>query len=121
VLAWHLATKDQDYAFARPGLVAHKRRKLELTAGDPSRRGSRSQPASAYSSKQRRDQERQAVEQAEPPTRSSSPPGSDLSPRLTPKTALSPSAQMGPRHPTARMSAQLGAPGFFLASGAGPL
>jgi len=22
VLAWHLATKDQDYAFARPGLVA---------------------------------------------------------------------------------------------------
>jgi hypothetical protein len=26
VLAWHLVTKDQDYAFARPGLVAHKRR-----------------------------------------------------------------------------------------------
>lgn len=26
VLAWHLATKDQDYAFARPGLVTHKRR-----------------------------------------------------------------------------------------------
>jgi hypothetical protein len=32
-------TKDQDYAFTRPGLVAHKRRKLELTAGAPSRRG----------------------------------------------------------------------------------
>ncbi len=39
VLAWHLVTKDQDYAFARPGLVAHKRRKLELAAGAPSRRG----------------------------------------------------------------------------------
>ena len=33
VLAWHLATKDQDYAFARPALVTHKRRKLELAAG----------------------------------------------------------------------------------------
>jgi transposase len=36
VLAWHLVTKDQDYAFARPSLVAHKRRKLELAAGAPS-------------------------------------------------------------------------------------
>lgn len=65
VLAWHLATRDEDYAFARPGLVAHKRRKLELTAGYPSRQGSRNQPAAAYSSKQVRDQERQAAEQAE--------------------------------------------------------
>jgi hypothetical protein len=31
-LAWHLITKDQNYAFARPTLVAHKRRKLELAA-----------------------------------------------------------------------------------------
>ena len=28
VLCWHLITKDQDYAFARPSLVAHKRRAL---------------------------------------------------------------------------------------------
>src|SRR6476620_5610261 len=28
ILAWHLAVKEQDYAFARPSLVAHKRRKL---------------------------------------------------------------------------------------------
>ena len=40
VLCWHLVTKDQDYAFARPALVTHKRRKLELAAGAPSRRGS---------------------------------------------------------------------------------
>jgi transposase len=39
VLAWHLVTKDQDYAFARPSLVSHKRRKLQLAAGAPSRRG----------------------------------------------------------------------------------
>ena len=44
VLAWHLVTKDQDYAFARPSLVAHKRRKLELAAGAPSRRGNHRHP-----------------------------------------------------------------------------
>jgi len=38
-LAWHLVTKDQDYAFARPALVAHNSRKLELAALAPSRRG----------------------------------------------------------------------------------
>jgi len=51
-----------DYAFARPGLVARKRRKLELTAGAPPRRGTRSMPAAAYSSKQVRDQEWQAAQ-----------------------------------------------------------
>lgn len=65
VLAWHLATRDEDYAFARPGLVARKRRKLELAAGAPPRRGTRSMPAAAYSSKQVRDQEWRAAEQAE--------------------------------------------------------
>ena len=65
VLAWHLVTKDQDYAFARPALVAHKRRKLELAAGAPSRRGNHRQPGAAYNSKQRRSQEAAAAEQAE--------------------------------------------------------
>jgi transposase len=65
VLAWHLVTKDEDYAFARPGLVIHKRRKLELAAGAPSRRGNHRQPGAAYNSKQRRDQENAIVEQAE--------------------------------------------------------
>ncbi|WP_267887009.1 IS110 family transposase, partial [Streptomyces sp. WM6378] len=32
-LCWHLATKEQDYAFARPRLGAFKERKLELQAG----------------------------------------------------------------------------------------
>jgi hypothetical protein len=65
VLAWHLATRHEDYAFARPGLVARKRRKLELAAGYPPRRGSRSMPAAAYSGKQVRDHEWHAAEQAE--------------------------------------------------------
>jgi transposase len=33
VLCWHLVTKNHDYAFVRPSLNAHKRRKLELAAG----------------------------------------------------------------------------------------
>ena len=39
VLCWHLVTNGEDYAFARPSLTAHKRRRLELAAGDTSRRG----------------------------------------------------------------------------------
>lgn len=65
VLAWHLITKDQDYAFARPSLVTHKRRKLELAAGASSRRGNYGLPGAAYNDKQRRNQEKLAVEKAE--------------------------------------------------------
>jgi transposase len=65
VLAWHLVTKDQDYAFARPSLVAHKRRKLELAAGAPSRRGNHRLPGASYNNKQRRSEEREIAEQAE--------------------------------------------------------
>jgi transposase len=39
VLCWHLVIKGQDYAFARPSLVTHKQRKLELRAGLPATRG----------------------------------------------------------------------------------
>ena len=35
VLAWHLLTRCEDYAFARPSLVRRKIRRLELTAGAP--------------------------------------------------------------------------------------
>lgn len=65
VLAWHLVTKDQDYAFARPGLVTHKRRKLELAAGAASRRGNFRAPGASYNDKQRRTEENAVVEQAE--------------------------------------------------------
>lgn len=65
ILAWYLVTRDEDYAFARPSLVEHKRRKLELAAGAPSRRGFHGQPRAAYNDKARRDQERLAAERHE--------------------------------------------------------
>ncbi|WP_460811078.1 hypothetical protein [Microlunatus endophyticus] len=65
VLAWHLITKDQDYAFARPSLVQHKRRKLELAAGAPSERGNHRRPGAAYNDRDRRTAERQEAERAE--------------------------------------------------------
>jgi transposase len=65
VLAWRLVTRDQDYAFSRPGLVTHKRRKLELAAAAPSRRGNYRVPGAAHNDKQRRNEEKLAVERAE--------------------------------------------------------
>lgn len=35
VLAWHLLTRGEDYAFQRPSLVRRKLRRLELAAGAP--------------------------------------------------------------------------------------
>lgn len=65
VLCWHLVTKEEDYAFARPSLNAHKRRKLELAAGATSRRGPVAGTSHDYHVKQLRDQERALVEHAE--------------------------------------------------------
>lgn len=65
VLCWHLVTKNEDYAFARPSLIAHKRRKLELAAGDAPRRGPRAGASHDYHVKQLRDQEMLLVEQQE--------------------------------------------------------
>jgi len=65
VLCWHLITKEEDYAFARPSLVAHKRRTLELAAGAPSRRGPVAGPSHDYFIKELRDAEKVLVEQEE--------------------------------------------------------
>ena len=66
VLVWHLLSRGEDYAFARPALVAWKLRGLELVAGMPSRRGGNGPgPARDYSLKAVRDRERQAMETAE--------------------------------------------------------
>ncbi|MGH2834459.1 MAG: hypothetical protein ACRDK2_16945 [Solirubrobacteraceae bacterium] len=35
VIAWHLLTKEQDYAFGRPSLTRQKMRRIEVTAGAP--------------------------------------------------------------------------------------
>ena len=65
VLCWHLVTKGEDYAFARPSLVAHKRRGLELAAGAESRRGPIAGPSRDYHIKELRDAEKALVEQQE--------------------------------------------------------
>jgi transposase len=65
VMCWHLVTKDENYAFARPSLNAHKRRKLELAAGATSRRGPTAGPSHDYNLKQLRDAEKVIVEQQE--------------------------------------------------------
>jgi hypothetical protein len=39
VLFWHLLTREQDYAFARPAMTRNKIRRLELLAGAPSQKG----------------------------------------------------------------------------------
>jgi transposase len=65
VLCWHLVTKGEDYAFARPSLTAHKRRRLELAAGDTSRRGPVRGASHDYHIKQLRDREAALVEHAE--------------------------------------------------------
>ncbi len=65
VLCWHLVTEDEDYAFGRPSLTAHKRRKLELAAGAESRRGPVAGVSRDYHIKRLRDQEKTLVEHAE--------------------------------------------------------
>lgn len=65
VLCWHLITNGEDYAFARPSLTAHKRRKLELAAGAVSRRGPTAGPSRDYHLKQLRDAEKAILEQQE--------------------------------------------------------
>lgn len=65
VLCWHLLTKDEDYRWTRPALVASKTRAMELQAGHPQKKGNRRGPAYAYNVKELRDQERQLAQQAE--------------------------------------------------------
>ena len=65
VLVWHLLTKAEDYAWARPALLEAKLRRVELTAGHPAARGRRKGRAHAYNSKEVRQRERAWLEQTE--------------------------------------------------------
>jgi hypothetical protein len=65
VLCWHLLTKEADYLWARPALVANKRRAMELQAGKPQKKGNKPGAAYAYNVKALRDQEMRIAEQAE--------------------------------------------------------
>ncbi len=66
VIVWHILTKDEDYTWDRPALLQWKLRKLALKAGHPSRRGGKQKgSAAAYSNKSVRDNEREAISNAE--------------------------------------------------------
>ena len=65
VLVWHLLTKEVDYLWARPALVAQKVRALELQAGRPAKKGNKRGSAYAYNVKELRDREKAIAEQAE--------------------------------------------------------
>ncbi len=65
VLCWHLLTKDADYRWARPALIANKRRTMELKAGRPQAKGNKPGPAYAYNIKVLRDQEMEVARRAE--------------------------------------------------------
>jgi transposase len=64
MLCWQLLTREQDYAYQRPTLVARKLRTLELRA-DAAHASSSSTARPASSAKQRAAQERQLAEHAE--------------------------------------------------------
>ncbi|MGH2921860.1 MAG: IS110 family transposase [Gaiellaceae bacterium] len=63
VLFWHLLTRDEDYAFARPAMTRHKIRRLELLAGAPPQKGRRG--IAGGKSKAVFDAERELSRQAE--------------------------------------------------------
>lgn len=65
VLCWHMLTKETNYLWARPSLVAHKMRGMELQAGRPQKKGSTRGPAYAYNVKELRNQEMRVAEQAQ--------------------------------------------------------
>ena len=65
VLCWHLLSKQTDYRWARPALVASKRRAMELKAGQPRTKGNKRGPAYAYNVKALRDREMDVARHAE--------------------------------------------------------
>ncbi len=64
VICWHLLTKEQDYAFARPSLTRQKTRRLELIAGAP-RRPRRPGGPRLTPTPEQRGSERELQQQAE--------------------------------------------------------
>jgi transposase len=64
VLVWHVLTKGQDYAFARPAFTAMKLRKVALKAGAPREYG-KAGPGRDYWVREIRQREMDYVERAE--------------------------------------------------------
>jgi len=65
VLCWQLLTKEADYLWARPALVAKKIRDMELASGKPKEKGNTPGPAHDYNIKTLRNLEMKVAENAE--------------------------------------------------------
>jgi hypothetical protein len=64
VIAWHMLSHGEDYAFARPSLVREKIRKLELLTGAERRKGKRN-PVRVFATRQQHQLDEQLAAQAE--------------------------------------------------------
>ena len=64
VIAWHMLSKREDYAFTRPSLVREKIRRLELLTGTGRKRGEKG-ATPTYASRQQRSLELDLARQAE--------------------------------------------------------
>jgi transposase len=64
VIAWHMLSRGEDYAFARPSLVREKLRKLELLVGAERRKGKRN-PVRVFATKEQHQLEKDLARQAE--------------------------------------------------------
>ncbi len=65
VVAWHLLADRTDYKWTPPSLTAHKLRRVELTAGAPSRRGRPRKPDKTNEQTLTPAEERQVLQDAE--------------------------------------------------------
>src|SRR6266542_1757850 len=64
VIAWHMLTRGQDYAFARPSLVREKLRRLELMVGAERRQGKRN-PVRVFATREQHQLDKELAAQAE--------------------------------------------------------
>ncbi len=64
VIAWHMLSRGEDYAFARPSLVREKMRRAELLVGAERRQGKRN-PVRVFATTEQHRLEKQLAAQAE--------------------------------------------------------
>jgi transposase len=62
VIAWHMLSRGEDYAFARPSLTREKLRRLELMTGAEQQKGKR---IGVFATKEQHDLDKQLAAQAE--------------------------------------------------------
>jgi transposase len=64
MIAWHMLSRGEDYAFARPSLTREKIRKLELATGAERRKGKRN-PIRVFATKEQHRLDKELAAQAE--------------------------------------------------------